>query len=316
MKTGTMTVTHKIGLLILLALTISPGACRTEANTQPTIPSPTAPAYMSKLGTVEKDIAYNNTDYINLKLDIYYPLMASGVVPAVIYLHGGAWIQGDKNDAAVSAEVSELTKRGFLVASINYGLAPVYKIQEQIENVKSAVRFLRSNALRFGIDPDKIGALGASAGGHLASLLGTTDTSAGMDGSGGYLDKSSRVQAVVDMYGPIDLKTLFSGYSGFLLEQLVGASNANLAFLDKISPLTYISDDDPPFLILHGDKDSLVPLSQSQIFYQRLLATGVPVTLVVVKNGEHGFTPAGGTLSPTRIEITQAVADFFESYLK
>jgi acetyl esterase/lipase len=307
---------RKLVLLLLAAFMVFLGACSSAVTTKPAVPSTKPPAYMTKLGTVEKDITYSNLDIINLKLDIYYPLAASGLLPAVIYLHGGGWIQGDKSDAASSPEISELTQRGFLVASVNYGLAPEYKILEQIENVKCAVRFLRANAARFGIDPDRIGAMGNSAGGHLASLLGTADKSAAMDSAGGFLDQSSRVQAVVDMYGPTDLSPLFGGYSGYLLQQLVGTAKASPEVLDKISPLTYVTADDPPFLILHGDKDTLVPLSQSQVLYQRLLAAGVTVTLVVVQNGEHGFRPVGGAISPTRTEITGAGADFFESRLK
>jgi len=311
-----MRISVKIVFLILFIFIVPLGACQTPANAGLTIPSTTAQEYLSKLGTVEKDIDYSNADLVNLKLDVYYPLTASWPVPVVIYLHGGAWIEGDKSEAAGSPEVEELIKRGFLVVSVNYGLAPQYKILEQEENVKCAVRFLRANASYFGIDPDRIGALGGSAGGHLVALLGTADKTAGMDASGGFPDQSSRVQAVVDMFGPTDLRALFSAYPSIVLEELVGTSDFNSALLDKIIPLTYISADDPPFLILHGDKDDVVPLSQSQILYQRLLSAGVPATLVVVQNGGHGFNSAGDAISPTRTEITGNVADFFESYLK
>ncbi len=213
-------------------------------------------------------------------------------------------------------EIAKLVKRGFLVASINYGLAPQHSILEQIENTKCAIRFLRANAAGLGINPDKIGVLGSSAGGHLAALLGTADYGAGMDESGGFLDQSSRVKAVVDLYGPTDLRALFKDYPPIVLRELIGTSDPNSVILNQINPLTYVSTDDPAFLILHGDRDSVVPLSQSQILYDKLVATGVPATLVVVKNGEHGFTPKGGVLSPARIEITGMVADFFDNQLK
>jgi acetyl esterase/lipase len=290
------------------------GACQAQSSTA--LPGTTSAAYLNKLGTIENNVSYSVEDIINLKLDIYYPSTANWPVPAVIYLHGGAWVQGDKSDAAGSPEVSELIKRGFLVASVNYGLAPQYTILEQEENVKCAIRFLRANASYYGINPDKIGAIGASAGGHLASIIGTTDKSAGMDNSGGFFEQSSRVQAVVDMYGPTDLGALFNGCPPVVMQELLGTSNPNAAVLDKVSPMTYISADDPPFLILHGDKDVVVPLAQSQALYQKLLAAGVPVTLVVVQNGDHGFSPANGVISPTRVEISGSIVAFFETQLK
>ena len=311
-----MRITVKLICLIFLSIVISLGSCKAQNNTKSITTSTSTPAYISKWGTVEKNIAYSNADFINLKLDVYYPLTAPSLMPAVIYLHGGAWIEGDKSDAASSPEVTELVKRGFLVASINYDLAPQYTIQGQIENAKCAVRFLRANSSYFGIDPNKIGAMGYSAGGHLAAVLGTSDKSAGMDASGGFTDQSSRVQAAVDFYGPTDLRNLFSGYPAIILQELVGTSDVNSGILDKISPMTYVSADDPSFLILHGDKDSVVPLSQSQALYQSLQAAGIPATLMVVQNGDHGFAPVGDPISPTLAEITSTVADFFESQLK
>jgi acetyl esterase/lipase len=292
------------------------GACSSQGTTQTAGPSDSTPPYLNKLGTVEQNINYSNTDIINLKLDVYYPLTANWPAPAVIYLHGGAWIQGDKSDAAGSPEVSELIKRGFLVASVNYGLAPEYTILEQEANVKCAVRFLRANASYFGLDASRVGAIGASAGGHLVSLLGTADKSAGMDSAGGFLDQSSRVRGVVDLYGPADLRALFSNYPALVLQELLGTSDSKSAVFDEVSPLTYVSADDPPFLILHGDKDNVVPLSQSETLYQKLLAVGVQATLVEVQNGDHGFNPVGGVLSPSRAEITAAIASFFETRLK
>ncbi len=311
-----MTTKFKAAFLVVLCLATALCACRTQNKTGSNTSSTTAPAYLSKLGSVEKNVAYSNADFINLKLDVYYPLAAPRPMPVVVYLHGGAWIGGDKSDAATSPKIAELVKRGFLVASLNYGLAPQYTITGQIENAKCAVRFLRANSAYFGINPDKIGAYGDSAGGHLASLLGTSDKSAGMDGAGGSLDQSSRVQCVVDFYGPTDLRVLFSGYPAIVLIELVGTSDSKSGILDKINPLTYVSGDDPPFLVMHGDKDTVVPLSQSQILYQSLIAVGVPATLVVVKNGDHGLGDVGGPISPTRNEISATVADFFESHLK
>ena len=288
-----------------------------EQTTSPEINSYTlVPVDPTKLGQVEHDVTYSTTDGVDLKMDIYYPEFATGAVPAVIYIHGGAWIQGDKTEGAGATEIPELRSRGYLVAAVNYRLAPQYKFPAQIEDVKCAVRFLRANAAVYGIDPEHIGAWGGSAGGHLVALLGTTDASAGFEGSCGYADESSRVQAVVDMFGPTDLKALSQAVGSRFLLALFGTVNRNSNIVKRASPITWISDDDPPFLILHGENDDLVPISQSEILYNRLIAEGVPATLVIVENAGHGFAPVGGVIDPSRVEITKMVGDFFDRYLK
>ena len=268
------------------------------------------------MGTVVKDLTYGDADGVALKLDVYYPKMASGALPAVVYVHGGGWTQGDKAIGAGATEIPEMVSRGYLAVSINYRLAPQHKFPAQIEDAKCAIRFLRANASLFGINPDRIGVWGGSAGGHLVALLGTTDAGAGLEGSGGYPGQSSRVRAVVDMFGPADMPVFFRGSGGSVMEQVFGTSDPNSPAAKSASPVTYISPDDPPFLILHGDKDNVVPLVQSQILRKQLEVAGVPATLVVVKNGRHGFTPTGGAISPSRAEITAMVADFFDKYLK
>lgn len=313
-----MKTSAKLGVLVVI-LMLLPVLASCKAEAVPASPLPQSPLLGPdpwKLGTVERDITYGSAGGVALKLDIYYPRAVSGAVPAVVYVHGGGWTQGDKSGGAGAIEIPELVARGFLVASVDYRLAPRYKFPAQIEDVKCAVRFLRTNASSYGINPEKFGAWGGSAGGHLVALLGTTDTSAGLEGSGGHAGQSTHVQAVVDMFGPTDLAVLFRGYRGPTLEQVFGTSDADSQAVRLASPVTYVSPDDPPFLIIHGDKDNLVPLGQSQILYDRLLAAGVPATLVVVKNGGHGFTPVGGAISPTRLEITNALADFFDGHLK
>jgi len=242
--------------------------------------------------------------------------VVEGTVPAVLYVHGGGWTKGDKGTGAGATEIPELISRGYLVAAINYRLAPQYKFPAQIEDVKCAIRFLRANAATYGIDPERIGAWGGSAGGHLVALLGVTDAAAGFEGNGGYADQSSRVQAVVDMFGPSDLTVVFEGAGQRLMEQVFGTANKSSDTVKQASRVIWVSSDDTPFLILHGEKDTLVPLSQSKILYDRLVAAGVPATLTIVENAGHGFAPAGGTIGPSRTEITNMIADFFDKHLK
>ena len=294
----------------------NPGVDPRGNNTAQSNNPPPAALDPTNLGKVERDVAYGIADGIALKMDIYYPETASGAVPAVLYVHGGGWTKGDKTAGAGMPEIPELVSRGYLVAAVNYRLAPQYKFPAQIEDVKCAVRFLRANAATYGIDPERIGAWGGSAGGHLVALLGVTDASAGFEGDGGYAEQSSRVQAVVDMFGPSDLTVVFQGAGTILLKQVFGTTDRYSETVKRASPVTWVSSDDPPFLILHGEKDELVPPSQSEILYDRLTAAGVPATLTIVKNAGHGFAPEGGPIDPSRIAITKTIADFFDQYLK
>jgi len=257
------------------------------------------------------DVTYCMAGGVALQMDIYEPTKRDGTqAPAAMFVHGGSWSSGDKADYEGAREIDDLTGRGYLVASVNYRLAPQYVFPAQIEDVKCAVRYLRANASSLNIDPNRIGAWGASAGGQLVSLLGTTDETAGLEGTGGYPNESSRVQAVVDMYGRADLATVPETRPD-LLPIFGGAANLAL-----YSPVTYVSKDDPPFLILHGDQDTVVPPELSREFYDRLTAAGVPATLVMVSNSGHGFAPTGPGMSPSRVEITQMVGDFFDRHLK
>ena len=263
----------------------------------------------SKLGTVESDVTYCTVDGVALKMDVYYPFEEHGRFAVAMYVHGGGWSSGDKAKGAGAADIPALQQAGFLVVSVNYRLAPEYEFPAMIEDVKCAVRSLRAHADLYNLDPNRIGVFGGSAGGHLVSMLGTTDESAGFD-AGEYLEYSSRVQAVVDMFGPADLTVDFEG-GGDTVRRAFGDFDLALA-----SPVTYVTADDPPFLILHGEQDALVPIAQSEALLAALQAVGVSAELVPVANAGHGFKPVGGEISPSRIEISQLIVNFFEQILK
>lgn len=269
-----------------------------------------------KLGTMERDVTYGTVDGFDLKMDIYYPTTATGPVPSVLHVHGGGWTKGDKALTAGIIDIVRLLRQGYLVASINYRLAPKYNFPAQIQDVKCAVRYLRAHASEYGVDPDHIGAFGGSAGGHLVTLLGVTDDSAGFDDSGGWHQQSSRVQAVADMFGPSNLTVIFEGAMPPLLIKVFGTRDRNSDIVVQASPVTHVTADDPPFLILHGEKDKLVPISQSQILHEKLLAAGVSSTLVIVKNAGHGFMPAGGIPDPNPFELSGLLIKFFNQHLK
>jgi acetyl esterase/lipase len=261
-------------------------------------------------------VAYCKRNGVALKMDIYFPKQAKDVaMPIVVYVHGGGWIAGSKGRGPGMSDTPALLERGFVVAAVNYRLAPKYKFPVQIEDVKCAIRFLRAHALPLHIDPKRIGAWGSSAGGHLVALLGLTDASAGFD-VGEYLDQSSRVQAVVDMFGPTNLMTWSRGTNGVFAKRVFGITSKDDPMLARGSPVTYVSKDAPPFLILQGEKDGLVPPSQSQELYDRLKEAGANVNLVMVKNAGHAFTRSGGKIDPSRADLTKMIADFFDKNLR
>ena len=269
----------------------------------------------SETGKIEKDVIYGKADNADLKMDIYYPAEGTGNSPALIYVHGGAWIEGDKSSGVGIKYIPDLVKRGYLVASVNYRLAPKYKFPAQIEDVKCAVRFLRFNAKKYGINPEKIGAFGGSAGGHIVLLLGLSGSDK-FNNSGGYEGQSSKVKAVVDLFGPSDLTVTFDKKGMKLIEEVFGTSDCNSEILKSASPVSYISSEDPPFLIIHGEKDRVVQFSQSQELYDKLKKAGLDATLVRVKNAGHGFIAFGGKIDPSREEIGVMIADFFDRSLK
>jgi len=243
-----------------------------------------------------------------LAMTIFAPATVGHDDPVVLQVHGGGWQEGSRIVALYSGgTASDLVGAGFVVASIDYRLAPQNPWPDQIVDVKCAVRYLRANAANLGIDPDRIAALGTSAGGQLVSLLGTTGSSPLWD-SGPYPDVSSRVEAVVDEFGPADLDT--SGWppdSVAMIRRVFGAApGAGTAVLAQASPAQHVAAGDPPFLIVQGTDDQVVPESQSEQFATQLRAAGVPVQYVTVNGGRHGLETPGENPSPSVISTTIA----------
>lgn len=247
--------------------------------------------------TTWRDLEYARAEGVSLTLDVYVP-SGSGPFPLIVWIHGGGWISGDKALAAQSAQVRQ-TARGYVVASINYRLSGQAKFPAQSHDCKAAIRWLRANATLYKIDPARIGVWGGSAGGHLVALLGTSGGVPELEGDLGNGSASSRVQAVVDWYGPSDLLTIdaqappcsvIDGSSPSAPHnQLIGCMVA--ACPDKAraaSPVTYASADDPPFLIMHGSNDCTVPVKQSEELQTVLAAAGVASTLHVIQGAGHG----------------------------
>jgi acetyl esterase/lipase len=258
-----------------------------------------------------RDIAYVTNGHQNQKLDLYVP-KTDTKVPLIIFIHGGAFRGGDKGQENPSQFLSE----GYAFASLNYRLSQDAIFPAQIEDCKAAVRWLRSNAAKYGLDPDRFGAWGTSAGGHLVAMLGTTGDTTIFD-VGENLEFSSRVQAVADWFGPTDFLQMDAhrlpdgmGHNapGSPESRLIGGSiQQNKEKVARANPITYITPGDSPFLIAHGDRDRLVPHHQSVILEAALKSAGVPVTLYTVRGGGHGFRNA------TADEMRKK---FFEKHLK
>jgi acetyl esterase/lipase len=297
--------------LSLLALPASLQA-QTKAAPKPTEPPP---LIETKDIAVENDVVFGMGGTHELHAEIAYPKNATGPMPAIIHIHGGGWVHGSWK----GSPVMRLAKGGYFAASIEYRLSNVAKWPAQIQDCKLAVRWLRANAVKFNIDPNRIGVLGGSAGGHLVACLGTMADVKEDEGDGGYPGVSSAVQAVVDYFGPTDLTRPEIGNPGLtnLGVGLFGVPYAQNPGLWKSgSPFYYVAAGDPPMLIVQGDADTTVPPAQSIVFADALAKAGVPHQLLIVKNAGHGFKAKPGTkIDPPWSGIDKATMDFFAKYL-
>jgi len=245
--------------------------------------------------TAARDLEYGRAGAKILHLDLYLPQNSEKPLPLIIWIHGGAWRTGTKND---SVPALPLTAEGYAVASVEYRLSQEAVFPAQIYDCKAAVRWLRANASQYNLDPARFAAMGASAGGHLVALLGASGGVAALEGDVNDLKQSSRVQAVVDWYGPSDFlqigipgSDIKHNEAGSPESQLIGG--ALLEHKDKAaqaSPITYVSKDAPPFLIMHGDSDRSVPFNQSELLHAALQKAGVDSTLIPEKGIGHGFS--------------------------
>ena len=240
--------------------------------------------------TTSYDVPFTTAGGAELRIDIVQPAMGDGPFPAVLVIHGGAWHEGGREEN--HRFLLELARRGFVAASPQYRFCPRDTFPAQLLDVKAAVRFLRSNAKGLKVNPERIGALGFSAGGHLALLLGLTGPADGFDGAESKGVPSARVDAVVDFYGPVDLSARdFSDEAKSFVACLTGAPAAEKPELAaKASPLTYVGSGDAPILAFYGAKDDLVPPSQAFALMEKLSRAGVPGRFEFVLGAAHGYS--------------------------
>ena len=259
-----------------------------------------------------RDLVYARAGAKELALDVYVP---EGVAkpPLVVWIHGGAWRAGSREKPPALF----LTQRGFAIASISYRFTQEAIFPAQIHDCKAAIRWLRANAPKYGYDATRIGVWGASAGGHLVSLLGTSGGVKELEGELGPLDQSSSVQAVVDFFGPTDL-TQMSKFPSKMdhdaadspESQLIGGPvQQNKEKAQRANPIAYVGSDDPPFFIVHGDQDPLVPPNQSELLEAALKKAGVPIKFTILPGAGHGGPQFGMP------EMRNEIAAFFAKHL-
>ncbi len=263
------------------------------------------------------DVPYVTGGSVRQRLNLFLPPPAPGAakLPLIVYIHGGGWQAGSKDQTTPSQWVS----RGYAYASLDYRFSQDAIYPAQIEDCKAAIRWLRAHAADYGYDPTRIGVRGESAGGHLVALLGTTGQTRRFD-VGENLDQSSAVSCVVDWFGPSDFLHWDDSVPGLLIRAdkpdsyisklLGGLVKDRQELAHAASPIEFVDAHSAPFLIVHGDKDNKVPLSQSQTLDAALKKAGVESALIVVPGGGHN----GPAFS--RPNVVQPMFDFFDRHLK
>lgn len=293
------------------------------------------------LSAVKENVVYKTNEKGNpLSLDVYSPKNVSGEkTPVVIYVHGGAWVKGDKtvrDGSYIETFISKLLDKKYAVISIDYTLLnDSIHFPLPLQDTKDVVRWVRKNAAAYHFDPDNIGFFGASSGAHLSMLAAyTPDTE--FPGSPELSSYSAKVNYVVDHYGPsdlnkllhtrlgkvpvfffglaaqkiVDLRTnLVRGLSGYDIKK---EKRKTIDYFKTISPLTYVSGG-VPTLIMHGNKDKVVPMQQSKKLHRKLKRENIQNSLIIVEDGTHGF---GTTDKAYMDQLTDQMVDFIESQRK
>ena len=264
-----------------------------------------------KTVAVMKDVAYLGGTRKE-KADIYSPLDhdKSKPLPGIIVIHGGGFNDGDKARGRELNISESLTLKGYVCMSINYKLRRMQgqvTWPQSVHDAKAAVRYLRKEAANLGVDPEKIGVIGCSAGGNLAMMLATTGPADGFDAVAGepYQDISARVTCAIDLYGAVDLMNYHD------MKMFAKTREEAPELYKKGSPITYLDAKDPPMLLVHGTADVTVPLSQSETYLKIAKAQGAPCVLEVILDAPHTFD-----LQPKQRDLRPLVTGFFDQHLK
>ncbi|MDR3639431.1 MAG: alpha/beta hydrolase [Isosphaeraceae bacterium] len=258
----------------------------------------------------EYDVVYAKVGDTELKLDIARPAGGSGAYPAVLAIHGGAWRTGNKAD--MRPLLLELARRGFVAVSPQYRFCPKETFPAQVHDLKAAVRFVKSHAKDYQLDPDRVGAMGFSAGAHLAMMLGVTGPEDGLEGEAAADAPSSKVRAVVNYFGPTDLRAddIPPVSRGLVKDFLGGTVEEKPEAAAKASPITFVNQGDAPILSFQGTKDPLVPHTQATKLADAQTKAGVPGRVELLVGFGHGW--AGDDL----VQTAEETYGFFKKHLK
>ena len=278
-----------------------------------------APALHDSVRLIE-NLPYAGTNNPRQMLDLILPKEnAANPLPVVVFIHGGGWRNGQKGSGGRRV-VPFVESGNFAGVSVGYRLSGEAKWPNQIHDCKAAIRWIRANAKKYNLDPDRIGVWGTSAGGHLVAMLGTSGDVAAMDGKiGPHTDVSSRVTGVADFYGPTNFLTMnttaipeatldhdaANSPESLLIGSAIQESPEKVA---TANPITFVSPDNPPFLIVHGTMDPLLSFNQSELLQAAFKKTKVDSTLITIDGGGHvhGFWP----------KATEVVERFFNHHLR
>jgi acetyl esterase/lipase len=261
-------------------------------------------------GVIEKkDIEYGKVGERSLLLDLYMPEKLDKPVPGLIFIHGGGWKSGGRTDYKYYAV--RYARRGFVVASISYRFAQDAPFPAAVQDAKCAVRWMRANAAKYNVNPDKIAAIGGSAGGYLSMMVGYSSDVPELEGNGGNPGVSSRVQAVVDLYGPCDVDCEEARNVDVVKSFMGKAYDQDPKLYEKASPIRYVTKDDPPTLVFQGTIDETVPQAQSDTLVAKLKEIGVPCEYVKFEGWPHTMD----IVEDVNIRCQWFMNKFFDKYL-
>jgi acetyl esterase/lipase len=250
------------------------------------------------------DVVYGHKDGMALTFDVFRPSNAHG--GAVLYMVSGGWVsRWSPPEWLIARSFGGLLEKGLTVMAVRHGSAPRYKVPEAEADVRRALRYIRLHSEELGVDEDRLGVFGGSAGGHLSLMLGLASDDGAMDSNDEILRTAARVAAVVAYYPPVDLRAIVGPSERFPALDFAEEQAAS------ISPILFASPDDPPTLLIHGDADMLVNVENSEVMFEALQGKRVESELIIVPGGDHGFR-----LPADRERAQQAMVEWFDRHLR
>ncbi len=237
------------------------------------------------------DVVYGHKDGMALTFDVIKP-KANANGAAVVFMVSGGWVSNYSPPQQMADRFKDLLDKGFTVIALRHGGSPKYLIPEIVADVRRAIRFIRFNAKQWSIDPNRLGVFGGSAGGHLSLMIGTASDNGDKNAKEDFMKESDRVASVVAYFPPVDLRPIVRGLNA-PNDGSVGSRFPALNFEKEkaadYSPIAFVTPDDPPTLLVHGDKDSLVPIINSQTIYEAFKKNRVKTDFVTIPGADHGF---------------------------